>query len=547
MGLVAADLRVLGNLLTTADGRRVATSTFVGLALFALMSWWIADALVDRPDLLAMLHRETRGGSLQAVIGYGLMACPLVATWYGLSLAQRQLFEAPELLLWRLAPQAAVRAPLQALLRASLVSSTWAFALTGPFVGAFLRQSPAPLLAWCMLPLAIVCCTMPLLATLLAVQVVLVRWFAGRALRLVLTVVMTLASLGFFAWFLLALFTPSQARVHDIAAAARDAGGLPWTVDTAAAMLSAVATGRFDWRATAGAVGWLAAALGIFLFAARQHPRAWERQLEAAAGFGARFGRRWPAGAAGAVRKKEFAQLLQQPGALLGFVLFPLLVFGLAHRRLLIGGILANPRLPDCVATLGAMLALWFVAVMLVLYAHMGRMAVWDGPQWSLYMASPTPPGRLVRGKLAAIATLMLWPLLVVAVAGGHLLGADRSTLSTFLAVAIGGTFAALGVLAALGTWPRLMRPDEGGHVLQGARNFVAAILLVFAFDLVTAPGWLGWIWLDHLAREQRLEAHVVRPYAPLLAGAALAWGSLVGLVGAAIGTRHYRRLLTPR
>jgi hypothetical protein len=52
-----------------------------------------------------------------ALCAHALTACPMVAAWLGLALAQRTLFEAPELALWRLAPLPPWRPALQALLR----------------------------------------------------------------------------------------------------------------------------------------------------------------------------------------------------------------------------------------------------------------------------------------------------------------------------------------------------------------------------------------------------------------------------------------------
>ncbi len=114
-----------------------------------------------------------------------------------IGLAQRQLFDSPELLLWRQAPIARWRPALQVLLRAGFTSSCWAAALAAPFLVAVLRHHDASPLGYAMLPVAIVGATLPLLAILLAVQIVLMRFFAGRWLRLLLATAGALASVGF--------------------------------------------------------------------------------------------------------------------------------------------------------------------------------------------------------------------------------------------------------------------------------------------------------------------------------------------------------------
>ncbi len=546
MGLLRADLQALGNLPATKAGRRVLVGTLLGLGLLATMAWWLAQAIVEQPRLVRLIP-HAGADSLHGLIGYGLMVCPLVATWLGLSLAQRQLFEAPELLLWRQAPLPGWRPALQVLVRACFLSCCWALALAGPFVMALLARSPAPAWAYALVPLAVAGATVPVLAVLLTVQIVLVRFFAGRVLRAVFAIVGALASVGFSAWLLMTMLAPGHERERSVAAAAQAARDLPWTVDQAAALLAAAARGEFDPHALLGLLVWLLLAVMLFRTAAHLHPRAHERHLAAEPPLFRRPGRRWPASVAATVRNKEFAQVLQQPGALIGFLVFAVLVFALAKNQLLVGGILGDERLPRDVAHVGVLMIQWFLAVLLVLYAHMGRLSLWDGAQWSLYMASPAAPRAILRGKLTAIFVFLLWPLLLVAVGGAQMLGAGAASLLTFTGIALGGTGAAVGVLAVVGTWPRLMRPDEAGQILHGGKNFFASMLLVFTFYVAIAPGALYAILLAEHARRLGPSSTVLHDLALQVVGAALLFGAVVASLGIWIGGRNFRHLLAPR
>ncbi|MCU0865616.1 MAG: hypothetical protein MUC36_17670 [Planctomycetes bacterium] len=547
MSLLRADLRVLGNLVATAAGRRLALGVLFGHALLAAISWLFALQLLGHRPLLVTIHRQSGGDSLHGLLGYGLMACPLVATWLGLALAQRQLFEAPELPLWRTAPIAAFRGPLQALLRAIFLSTTWALALAGPFVMAVLHARAAPGWAYALVPVAVVGATAPLLATLLATQIVLVRFFAGRWLRLCFVVISALASVGFMTWLLLTLFASGPQRMQNAIATAAAPHELPWAVASAARLLTDAAGGTFEPTALLRLLAWLGGSVLAFVAVALLHPRACERHLAAEPPLWRGRGRRWPSAPSAAVRKKEFAQVLQQPGALIGFLVFAVLVFGLCRNQVLVAGLLADARLPRPVQHLAVLLVHWFLAVLLVLYAHMGRLVLWDGPQWSLYMASPVAPQSLLRGKLQAVFVFLCWPLLLVTGFGAWLLGADGSVLLTFVGIGLGGNCTALGVLAVVGTWPRLMQPDQGGQVLQGGRSFLAALLLVAGFELACAPVVIAW-WRWHP------ELLVWRPdpaelgdAALLVVGAAMLYGSITATLGNWIGTANVRRLLRPR
>jgi len=545
MKLLRADLQVLGNLATTRAGRRLALGTGVGLLLLGMLAWWFAEAVLDNRQVQSLLRRPA-GDPVQGLLGYGLLACPLVATWLGLALAQRQLFDAGELQLWRQAPLPTTRPALQVLVRAVFVSTCWALALAGPFAAAVLLRHGAPWWSFALLPIAVLGGTAPLLSLLLAVHVVLVRIFAGRWLRLLFACLGALASVAFSTWLLLTMFTRSGDRAHDVVAAARTPQELPWTVDAGAALLGAAANGRLDPRALLTVGGWVAAAFVVFRLAARLHPRAVERHLAAEPPIWRPAGRRWPQTLAAVVRRKEWAQLLQQPGALIGFLVFAVLVFAMAKERVLVGGLLGNPRVPPFALHVVVMCAQWFLAVLLVLYAHMGRLVLWDGPQWSLWVCSPASPAAILRGKLQAVFVLLLWPLLLVAVAGVLVLDVEPRTLLAFAGIALGGTLVAVGVLAVVGTWPRLMRPDDG-HVAQGGRGFLAALLLVGAFELAAAPGVAAWLWLNAQTRHRLLTVDVALAWTPWVVAAAVVYGAVVASLGAWLGARNFRRLLRPR
>ena len=552
MKLLLADLRALANLPTTAAGRRVTFGFGVGLGLLALMSWMLAETISSRPSIARLVAERADGDPLRGMLGFALLACPMVATWLGMATAQRQLFETPETGLWRQAPIAPSRGPLQILLRAVFLSSLWAAALAAPFLTSMLRRSPAPTPALLLVPVAVVSCTAPLLATLLTVQIVLVRFLAGRLLKLVLIAVGGLASAAFTTWLLLTLFTSGRGRLEQIEAAAHQGRSLPWTIDAAATMLRDAALGRLETASWLPVVGWLALTLAVFAVAATLFPRAHERYIETDSPLWRRTRRSWPTSLTANVRKKEFAQVVQQPGALIGFLVFAVLVFALASNQVLTTGVLRTPVVPRELRNLAAMLLQWVVAVLLVLYTHMGRLALWDGAQWTLYMTAPVSPHAILRGKLAAIATFLLWPLLLVAACNAQILDAQAHTVARFVAIALGGTLAALGVLAVVGTWPRLMRPDVDGQILQGGKSFLAAMVLVTAFELAMAPGAFAWSRLvDHARHLHEVDGTLtpvtISAWAPWVVAAALGYGALIGAIGLWLGGRNYRRLLAPQ
>ena len=84
MGLIAADLRALANLPTNAVGRRMTLGLVTGLGLLALLSWWLADAVMNSTELRQAIGINRHQDVIARLLGYGWMTCPMVATWLGL-------------------------------------------------------------------------------------------------------------------------------------------------------------------------------------------------------------------------------------------------------------------------------------------------------------------------------------------------------------------------------------------------------------------------------------------------------------------------------
>ena len=545
MGLIAADLRALANLPTNAVGRRMTLGLVTGLGLLALLSWWLADAVMNSTELRQAIGINRHQDVIARLLGYGLMTCPMVATWLGLATAQKQLFETPELMLWRQALMAGFRGPVQIFLRAGFISTLWATALSAPFVVAVMRQTPAPWTAYALIPFAIMSCTVPLLATLLSVQIFMMRYLAGRWLRILLSAVAALVSVAFTIWLLLTMFTSGGDRIEEVAAAANSRQRLPITVHAAATMLSDAVNQRLTFVKVSPVLSWTFGALGLFACAALFHPRAHERYIESNRPIWRRSNHRWPTSLSSNVRKKEFAQVLQQPGALIGFIVFAVLVFALARERVLVETILNRSRLPQEVRNLAAMLTWWFLAVLLVLYAHMGRLALWDGTQWPLYIASPAKPSWILRGKLQAVSVFLLWPLILVAGVSVQALDVEFSTLMWFFGFASAGTFIALAVIAVIGTWPRLMRPDNEGQIMQGGKSFFAAMIMVCLFQITMIPAAYAWTLVAN--PRLRITSYVVDQTLPSLLGIAIGYSVVIASIGFVVGRLNYKRLLAPR
>ena len=73
MSLLLADLRALANLPTTAVGRRISIGMVIGLALLALMAWWLASWVLPRVDVPQADQVRAQEPAVLALLAEGLL------------------------------------------------------------------------------------------------------------------------------------------------------------------------------------------------------------------------------------------------------------------------------------------------------------------------------------------------------------------------------------------------------------------------------------------------------------------------------------------
>jgi len=542
MHLLLADLRAVVNGLRR-DGRGSMTGRLLPPLTLGCMYWLLGRMLLDHWEFLSVVR--SGGDPLDYLVAHALSPCPIVAGWIGFAQAQRQLFEAPELPLWLSAPMWRGRAALQVLVRSGSTALLWAAALALPLLLQLLSLAAAGSVAFWVLPLALATAVLPSLCVVLTVQVVLMRMAHGRAARALLSSASSLAAFGFPMFLLVQVFAGASGRAQQLSAAARDGAQPSPLVAAASRIVEAGLHDTLSFAVLQPALILLGSTIAIFVLTARLHPIA--VQNHRLAHRPRRISRRsWPASPMAAMRRKEIAQLLQQPGAMLHMLVVGAMVYLLAAKKLLVRDILASVGLPAEVCQCAAMLALWFLAVLMLLYAHMGRLAIWDGQQWPLYLQAPVRHATLLVAKLQVIAVLLLWPVGVSAAAGVHWFGAGLGTVVVFAGFALAGNIIALAVVAAVGTWPWLVRREVDGRISQGSRGLIGSIVLVMTFYLALSPALVTWWTLGERSRFVVGGFDMVTK-TPLLLLGAFGFASVLASGSLWLSARNYRKLMQAR
>ncbi|MBK8979469.1 MAG: hypothetical protein IPM29_26515 [Planctomycetes bacterium] len=540
--LLAADLRALVNVVGRREGRRSATATLVSLGFLLAVSWLFGQVLAMTPEVAELRH-GLDADRARAAAGTLLMPALVMTLWFSFGGGARQLFEAPTLGLWWTAPLSSRAITLALWLRFATIVAVWCTALTTPALsslgGALGLRFGLPALA-----AAALCLTLPTVAFVFAVQILVQRYLFGRRARLVMAGITTVGSLAFSAILIVGGLAQRDAAMA-VVFAIRGRAVFPWLIEAPARLLAEDALGGVSATTALLAAATPLLAAVVLALLGPLHRLAWEIAGEAPESLGRRRRNRpWPTSAQAAVFRKELAQLLHQPGQLLGILFSTLIVVVLGASRF-VGDHLDDAReLPNGMRPVFMMLGLWLFAQLTVAPGCMVRLVVVDGRQWPLYMSAPVRTGALLLGKLRAAALLQAWPALVAVLIGATELGAGPAQIGLFLWIVPAGIAWTTALTGFVGTIPPLMRPAED-------RNHLAVLLgvaiLLLSLQLTALPGI--WAWRA-LADWQAGEG----PFATLsLASAttvvvAVLWGVLLLLSALAFGVARLQlaRLRAP-
>ena len=489
LALVRAEAQVLVNLVSRSAGRRALSATLISLVFLLGVSWLFGQVLSRTPELLQLDPADDAAAARGATSAL-LVPCLVMTIWFGFGGGPRQLFESPSLTLLLTSPLGARRTLVAGWLRFGLLVTTWCAALAWPALDA-LGAATGLHFPFAAVLVAAASLVLPTIAFVFAIQVLLQRFFAGRAARAILALFSALGSL-LFSFLLIAGGLAQRDAALAVVGAMRGRAVLPWLLEGPSRFLADVATGAGWWAGIGSALAGPALAFAGILAVGTVYRRAWENARESHDPLFRRRGpgRPWPAGAAAVVFKKELAQLLHQPSQLLGILVSTLIVVVLGASRFLRDELVDSPFVPESAQRVFLLLAIWLMAQLTVAPGCTVRMAVADGPQWDLFRASPVSRWALLRGKLYPVLVLQAWPALVAAVVGGAELGATRTELLLFAAVVPAGILWTTALTAFVGTIPPLMRPREER---QNLAILLGIAILLLAMQLSVIPAIHAW------------------------------------------------------
>lgn len=539
--LLTADLASLANLFRRREGRRLLFSAALSLGFLGFVADLFGQIVARSPQLGQMAGGA---GGMDSLLGSMLVPALLLSLWFGFGGGPRQLFELRQIEMLLQAPLAAPKVLLATWLRFGAIVSLWCTVLCAPMAGR-VGEGLGVRVPWTVAAIACACLALPAVAVLLSLQVVLMRFFAGRFTRLLLTSLGAAGSIA-FSLLLIAGVLAQEETVRMILAAARGQAVWPFLLDAPARLWAELVRDGVPRVATIGRVlavlggaAGLVAAVGVLYRTAYENARG---SVEPVLRWGR--GRRWPSAATAVVFRKEIAQMLHQPGQLVGLLFSAVLVVVLAGGRFL-GGAFAQ----DMPATEGerhvfVMLALWLFAQLTVAPGCLMRIVISEGTQWVVFVGAPVRSLSLLLGKLGAVALLMTWPAVVAGAVGVVRYGVGPTTLLAFVAVVPACILWTAAATTMVGTIPTLMRPrPERNNLLA----LVGVVLLMVVLQVTAVPGLLAWslcarrgIGDGPLAGMSDDAAHAA------LIGGAWAAATLATCLALAVATFQVRRLRAP-
>jgi len=545
--LLRADLLALGNLLSRREGRTAVGGNAITFVCVVFGSLFATNRFLLPRRVLEILREDTSGEVARFLLGLVAVPVALLVVSIGLSEGKRRLFDDPagDLLLGSPLPRAAI--VLHAFLRLLAPSVLFGAALGIPATALVLDGAHAgPAAAFLAFPIAGAALAAPVLAGVLLFQVVAMRWFAGRRVRLLLQGLVALSGIAFA---LVAALGLLGEKGDLVARWVGEGAALPATFEGPAAIVALLAGVPGDASRVLPALVLLAATVPALALAVPAYPRARENAHVSAEPLRRRRAgraRRWPTSVAASIAWKDIRLLAQQPGSWLGYLFVPALLVLLAKGDLF-SRVWARAEVPDLLRDLFRAFNVWYVVLFLVgIFTLVGWIGE-DQVQRPLLAASPASRASLLRGKLFLVVHPLAWCSLAAIAVLRFVSGTPALALGLLLVLTVPFVAIAVGGIAAIATIPPFARIEKDVPVTHSLR----VVMPILALSAALAPLWilaLEGLETIRVYYQGRGPLEDLPEWAAWLLPIGTAWvgGLLVGWIGWRIALSNYRRLLDP-
>jgi len=542
----AVELRCLLNLFRRDEGRRKLIEASITIVCIAAGSLLVGRQIFHSAPVLEAVSQDTSGVVLRMLLAASLLPPAILALSVALQEARRRLFEPGPAELLLVSPLPPLAQILAVYLRLLLSTGLYGTALAAPALFDFLGRIGHARGAVLAVPFAVLCLIAPLVAVVMSVQIVAMRWLASPRVKGVLSVVGALSSITFALLCAVGFLAPGKAG-EALAGLSGSDFAMPFWLEAPAALL---ALGGAEVSRSEIVVAALLLVSGLVLLAlsAPLYRRAYENSTVAAGswprGLLRSLGRSWPKNIERSVAKREIVRIVQQPASLVGYLFIGLMIvliasgaFGSASAR--------SEATPESLADASAVFGPWYLVILMLSILVVTSLGLEGSAEHTLLAASPASRPALLRGKLLTMLPPYGWCLFVAVVAGAWLQGAGGAGLLVFLLVALPLHAIILGVVLAFGILI-ITEPTGRGSSRSSAWRLCSSVFGVSAVQIAILIG------LHELQAEVERSYHghgmfggLAEPLVLILVVSSIWAGSIAaGAIGYGLAVRRYRRIL---
>ena len=545
--LLATELRTLSNLFLRRSGRKELIGFLILISCTLFGGLIIGHTFVDDSRVVEALQKDDTGTLARLLLATALLPTVMLALAVAMQQVRDGLFARPDIELVLTSPSPPYSSLLMVFLRVLIGTTTiGASILIAPTVLVLLRANLS-LLGILMIPPAIVLCTGPVIAVIVAMQVLLKRFLATPRIELAFQFVGAVVMIA-FALIVMIGFMSGDDEAERLMKLLQKVEKPPALLDWPAQLLLAPSGLGMPVSSLGGLLLLAILPAAVIGVLGPLYPRAYENSVVSGPPiFRSRrgHGRRWPATLFKSILARDLAEVRQVPANLFLFVFLAILVVWIG-----ISSLWSPPSggaIPSLAHEVFGLVPRWTMALLISASLVTPGMVFGEKAQWPLLASAPIDRRTLLLGRLIGLSSPPAWCLLVTVVTAVAL-GTSALGAALFLLVAIPSFVLTMATVAFAGTLPF----TANTHAKSSGMDLVGVLLpQVFVIGqaiglLVLAMKAQSWTRRYYESRgpfEGWPEAAI---YATLL-GSLWVVGLGVAFLEWKLAVRQHEKLLDPR
>lgn len=549
MLFLRTELRALANLFATRSGRKEFVGLAITLGCLAFGMMIVTSRLLGHEKLLQAIRDDDSGMLLRLFLGTALAVPMFVSASLIMNLGRVGLFERADARLLLASPAPRGSALWLVFWRSLIQCFLFSLPLVVVPVLHLSRSTGNGIVPALLAPAVMLLIISPVIAFVLCLHVVLMRWLASPRVKLA---VQTVTGLLGVAGAALAMTGFLIDRDDALKMAERMAAGaeLPLVLDAPAQWLLAGCGHMPGLPSLAMLPVFVLLPFALFTLMARFYPRAHENSIvvarpvirtrRRAPGHGAP----WPRNVAASIARRDMAEILRDPGGAFIYIFLAVYVIG---ATVVSFGESNSETLPAAVNQVLSMTTRWLMLSLILAMLLTPSISMGEKKQFALLASSPARRSHILMGRSVGLALIFGW-VLVVQVVSALAIGYSVGVVGVATVIAISASIIALSLVFAFGTLTVSRFTDD----TSSSGELVGVVLPQLLVCSAQITLFIGSFKIKKELRRYYKESGIFDGMAEqtvwwILIGGTWALALAIATIGFTIGVKNYERALRPK